>query len=61
MAMSRAANIVEKAMQHPDEASIATDSSNYSKDKYGERGQKIKALSWQGKNSVKVGRRSPWI
>ncbi|OXV08061.1 hypothetical protein Egran_04172 [Elaphomyces granulatus] len=54
MATSRAANIVEKAMRHPDEASIATDVSNYSKDKYGERAQKIKALTWQGKNSVKV-------
>ena len=61
MATSRAANIVEKAMRHPDEASIATDVSNYSKDKCGERAQKIKALTWQGKNSVKVGRRSLWI
>jgi hypothetical protein len=61
MATSRAANIVEKAMRHPDEASVATDVSNYSKDKYGERAQKIKALTWQGKNSVKVGRRSLWI
>jgi hypothetical protein len=54
MAMSRAANLVEKAMGH-EKQPITTDVSNYSADDYGDPNQKMKALTWQGKNCVKVG------
>lgn len=55
MAMSRAANLVEKAMGH-EKAAVTTGVSNYSADDYGDPGHKMKALTWQGKNCVKVGK-----
>ena len=56
MATSQAANIVESAIGHGDNATVTTDVSNYAKNEYGEEtGAKIKATTWQGKNSVKVG------
>lgn len=36
-------------------ASITTDVSNYGAKGYGDPSHKMKALTWQGKNSVKVG------
>ncbi|KAE8145953.1 chaperonin 10-like protein [Aspergillus avenaceus] len=55
MAASQAANLVEKAVGHSDNASVTTDVSNYAKGTYGEEtGEKIKATVWQGKNSVEV-------
>lgn len=36
-------------------ASITTDISNYGDRGYGDPSQTMKALTWQGKNSVKVG------
>ena len=36
-------------------ASITTDVSNYEAQGYGDPSHKMKALTWQGKNSVKVG------
>lgn len=35
--------------------SITTDVSNYEAQGYGDLSHKMKALTWQGKNSVKVG------
>jgi hypothetical protein len=55
MAVSQAANIVEKVIGHDDNATITTDVSNY-KNEYGmESGPSIKATTWQGKNKVAVG------
>jgi hypothetical protein len=55
MAASQAANIVEKVVGHSDNANVTTDVSNYAKRTYGEEtGEKIKAATWQGKNSVTV-------
>ncbi|KAF7588537.1 hypothetical protein BBP40_005526 [Aspergillus hancockii] len=55
MAASQAANIVEKVVGHGDNATVTTDTSNYAKGTYGEEtGEKIKATTWQGKNSVAV-------
>ncbi|KAJ5562505.1 hypothetical protein N7535_003044 [Penicillium sp. DV-2018c] len=54
MAMSQAANLVEKLVGHDNNATVTTDVSNY-KNEYGEEsGEPIKATTWQGKNSVKV-------
>ena len=36
-------------------ASITTDVSNYEAREHGDLGHTMKALTWQGKNSVKVG------
>lgn len=56
MAASRAANVAEMAVGHGGNATVTTDVSNYSKEGYGEEtGAMIKATTWQGKNSVKVG------
>ena len=56
MAASRAANVAEMAVGHSGNATVTTDVSNYGKEGYGEdTGAKIKATTWQGKNSVKVG------
>lgn len=56
MAASQAANVVERTVGHGDNATVTTDVSNYAKDEYGEEtGAKIKATTWQGKNSVKLG------
>ncbi|KAJ5461576.1 uncharacterized protein N7458_003128 [Penicillium daleae] len=54
MAVSEAANIVEKVIGHDDNATITTDVSNY-RNEYGmETGPLIKATTWQGKNKVSV-------
>ena len=56
MAMSQAANVAERIVGHGDNADIATDVTNYAKGDYGEEtGTRIKATTWQGKNSVKIG------
>ncbi|KNG88718.1 alcohol dehydrogenase [Aspergillus nomiae NRRL 13137] len=55
MAASQAANLVEKVIGHSDNATVTTDVSNYDKGAYGqETGEKIKATTWQGKNSVQI-------
>lgn len=55
MAVSQAANLVEKVVGHGDNANITTDVSNYNNEYGRETGAKILATTWQGKNSVKVG------
>ncbi|KAJ5463223.1 hypothetical protein N7475_008167 [Penicillium sp. IBT 31633x] len=55
MAMSQAANLVEKVLGHGDNATVTTDVSNYSNEYGVETGEMIKATTWQGKNQVKVG------
>lgn len=55
MATSRAANLVEKAMSH-EKAAVTTGITNYSADDYGDPSQKMKALTWQGKGCVKLGK-----
>lgn len=56
MAVSRAAAAVEKVVGHDDTAVFTTDVSNYAKKDYGEETDtRIKATTWQGKNSVEVG------
>lgn len=55
MAFTQAANMVEKAIGHGDNATITTDVSNYNNEYGRETGDKILATTWQGKNSVKVG------
>lgn len=52
MATAQAANFVEKHMSH-EQKPITDNVSNYSS--YGESSQTMKALTWQGKKSVKVG------
>jgi hypothetical protein len=52
MATSQAANLVEKRMSH-EQKPITEDVPNYSS--HGESSQTMKALTWQGKNNVKVG------
>ncbi|KAJ5825968.1 hypothetical protein N7474_003106 [Penicillium riverlandense] len=54
MAASRAANLVEKAVGHGDNASITTDVSNYQNEHGMETGEKILATTWQGKKSIKL-------
>lgn len=55
MAVSQAANLVEKAVGHGDNATITTDVSNYNFEYGRETGEKILATTWNGKNSVKLG------
>lgn len=55
MAFTQAANLVEKAIGHGDNATITTDVSNYNNEYGQETGDKILATTWQGKNTVKVG------
>lgn len=55
MAFTQAANLVEKAVGHGDNATITTDVSNYNNEHGQETGDKILATTWQGKMSVKVG------
>ena len=55
MAVSQAANLVEKAVGHGDNASITTDVSNYQNEYGMESGEKILAATWQGKKNVKLG------
>jgi len=54
MAASRAANLVEKAVGHGDNATITTDVSNYQNEHGMETGGKILATTWQGKKSIKL-------
>lgn len=57
MAMSQAANLVEKAMGHTGDAKTEQNVSNPNRDiaKYADpSGEKMKALVWNGKNDVKV-------
>jgi hypothetical protein len=55
MAFTQAANLVEKAIGHGDNASITTDVSNYNNEYGMESGPLIQATVWDGKNQVKVG------
>lgn len=55
MAFTQAANLVEKAVGHGDNASITTDISNYNNEHGMETGDLIQATVWDGKNKVKVG------
>lgn len=56
MALSRAANVVELALGHNENAITEQDVSNPNRDtdKYGDPNENMKALVWMGKNSVKV-------
>jgi hypothetical protein len=55
MATTRAANLVEKATKR-EQAPLTTDVSNFSQGDYGDSTQQMKALTWQGKNKVKIGK-----
>lgn len=55
MAFTQAANLVEKAVGHGDNATITTDISNYNNEYGRETGDLILATTWEGKNQVKVG------
>ena len=62
MAMSQATNLVEKALGHTGTATTEQNVSNPARDrsKYADpSGETMKALTWQGKGSVKVGESSP--
>ncbi|KAJ5134429.1 hypothetical protein N7448_000551 [Penicillium atrosanguineum] len=54
MAFTQAANLVEKAVGHGENASITTDVSNYNNEHGMETGNLIQATIWDGKNQVKV-------
>ena len=59
MAMSQAANYVEKAVGHGDNANTEQNMTNPERDrqKYADpSGEKMKALAWMGKNEVQVSR-----
>ena len=58
MAMSKAANLAEKAMGHTGTATTEQNVSNPGRDreKYGDpSGETMKALVWMGKNDVRIG------
>lgn len=55
MAFTQAANLVEKAVGHDDNATITTDVSNYNNEHGMESGDLIQATVWDGKKQVKVG------
>lgn len=55
MATSQAANLVEKAVGHGDNADVTTDISNYNNEYGTENGESIKATVWEGKNNVSIG------
>lgn len=58
MALSQAANLVEKVLGHGDNAVTEQNMTNPGRDreKYGDpSGEKMKALVWMGKNDVKLG------
>lgn len=57
MAFAQSANLVEKVLPH-EQQPITDNVANYAGDNYGDRGQLMKAVTWQGKYSVKVGRNS---
>ncbi|KAJ6107613.1 hypothetical protein N7523_008936 [Penicillium sp. IBT 18751x] len=54
MAFTQAANLVEKALGHDNNASITTDVSNYDNEHGMETGDLIQATIWDGKNQVKL-------
>jgi len=56
MALAQAANYVEKLLGHQDNATTEQNASNPAKNraKYGHPTETMKALCWQGKNTVKV-------
>ncbi|KAJ5794719.1 Alcohol dehydrogenase superfamily zinc-type [Penicillium paradoxum] len=54
MAMSQAANLVERIIGHGDNATVTTDVSHYNNEHGMETGEMIQATTWQGKNTVKV-------
>lgn len=56
MAFTQAANLVEKAVGHGDNATVMTDISNYNNEYGMESGDLILATTWEGKNQVKVGK-----
>jgi hypothetical protein len=61
MAVSQAAYGVEKIIGNTEDATIITDITNYENKNFGDKSEaKMKALTWQGKNSVKLGMFS-WI
>jgi hypothetical protein len=62
MALSRAANAVEWAIGHNENAITEQDVSNPDRDpdRYGDPKMKMKALVWMGKNSVKIGEDLPF-
>ncbi|KAF4985155.1 hypothetical protein F66182_16964, partial [Fusarium sp. NRRL 66182] len=54
MAFNQAANLAEQVLPH-EQRPITTDNiSNYATNDYGDPSQLMKALTWQGKYSVKV-------
>lgn len=55
MAISQAANVVEKIVGHGDDASVTTDVSHYDNEYGSKKGDRILATIWQGKNDVKLG------
>lgn len=58
MATTQAANLVEKAVGHGENAITEQDLTNPARDrqKYGDpSGETMKALTWAGKNTVKLG------
>ena len=56
MALAQAAAVAEKVIGHGDNATVTQNVSNPAKNraKYGHPTEKMKALTWQGKNSVKI-------
>lgn len=56
MALAQAASYVEKLLGHQDNATTAQNVSTPAKDraKYGHPTETMKALTWQGKNTVKI-------
>lgn len=60
--MAQAANLVEKALGHGDNAVTEQNMTNpaRNREKYADpSGEKMKALVWMGKNSVEVGQYNP--
>lgn len=56
MAVSQAAYGVEKIIGNTEDATIITDITNYENKNFGDKSEaKMKALTWQGKNNVKLG------
>jgi len=55
MATSQAAYAAEKAVGHDGSAILQQDVANY-QGELGDSGEKMKALVWQGKGTVEVGR-----
>lgn len=56
MAFTQSANFAEKLIGHGENATITTDVSNYENEFGRETGETIQATTWQGKNTIKVGK-----